>query len=187
MAAYYISGCTSLSTLVADFNSFTVNVNGVYYLGFTGTSTDGCYTIISASTSPVDTVSDISVDYVNCETCNSNPTPTPTPTQTNTPTPSGTPSVTPSYTTTKTPTPTQTGTPPSTPTQTPTPSPTPFYTGISVNSLYETLFIDCCEVSGTTVPSIVAIPHPIYSNSAGTMAVVQLNAVELGGFNGLNN
>ena len=124
-------------------------------------------------------------------TSSNTPTPTNTPTNTltptNTETPTGTPTQTSTVTTTNTPTPTQTGTPPATPTQTPTPSPTPFYTGISVNSLYETLFIDCCEVSGTTVPSIVAIPHPIYSNSAGTMAVVQLNAVELGGFNGLNN
>jgi hypothetical protein len=74
-----------------------------------------------------------------------------------------------------------------TPTNTPSPTPTTFYTGISVNSLYETLYIDCCEVSGTTIPSTVAIPHPVYSNSNGNGAVVQLNAVELGGFNGLNN
>jgi hypothetical protein len=120
-------------------------------------------------------------------------TPTPSVTTTNTPTPSvtttntGTPAVTPTNTVTKTPTPTQTGTPAVTPTNTPSPTPTTFYTGISVNSLYETLYIDCCEVSGTTIPSTVAIPHPVYSNSNGNGAVVQLNAVELGGFNGLNN
>jgi hypothetical protein len=118
---------------------------------------------------------------------------TPSVTTTNTPTPSvtttntGTPAVTPTNTVTKTPTPTQTGTPAVTPTNTPSPTPTTFYTGISVNSLYETLYIDCCEVSGTTIPSTVAIPHPVYSNSNGNGAVVQLNAVELGGFNGLNN
>jgi hypothetical protein len=120
-------------------------------------------------------------------------TPTPSVTTTKTPTPSvtttqtGTPNVTPTNTVTKTPTPTQTGTPAVTPTNTPSPTPTTFYTGISVNSLYETLYIDCCEVSGTTIPSTVAIPHPVYSNSNGNGAVVQLNAVELGGFNGLNN
>ena len=118
-------------------------------------------------------------------------TPSVTPTNTTTPTQTGTPNATPtntpSVTTTKTPTPTQTGTPAATPTNTPSPSPTPFYTGISVNSLYETSYIDCCEVSGTTIPSTVVIQHPIYSNSNGTGAVVQLNAVELGGFNGLNN
>jgi hypothetical protein len=43
------------------------------------------------------------------------------------------------------------------------------------------------ETVGTTIPSTVVIPHPVYSNSNGNGAVVQLNAVELGGFNGLNN
>jgi len=142
-----------------------------------------------------------SVTTTNTPTLTKTPTPSVTTTQTGTPsvtttktstptvtpTNTGTPNVTPTNTTTKTPTPTNTGTPAATPTNTPTPSPTPFYTGISVNSLYETLYIDCCEVSGTTIPSTVAIPHPVYSNSNGNGAVVQLNAVELGGFNGLNN
>ena len=118
-------------------------------------------------------------------------TPSVTPTQTGTPsvtlTQTGTPSATPTNTQTQTQTQTNTATNTPTPSHTPTPSPTPFYTGISVNALYDTLFIDCCDVSGTTVPSTVTIPHPIYSNSAGNGAVVQLNAVELGGLNGLNN
>jgi len=43
---------------------------------------------------------------------------------------------------------------------------------------------ECLKCSGTT--SEVPMPHPIYS-TADNIPVVQLTAVELGGFNGLNN
>ena len=112
MAIYYISGCTNLTTLVADGFS-AVTLNGVYYINFTGASEDGCYTIISGSTSPTDGVGTISSNYTNCITCENATTPTPTPTNTKTPT------VTPTNT------PTNTKTPTVTPTNTPTPSNTP--------------------------------------------------------------
>lgn len=56
------------------------------------------------------------------------------------------------------------------------------YTGVSVNSFYETVGF-CCE-SGTTSPG-AAYPHPVYAAPGGV--AIQLNAVALGGFNGLNN
>ena len=119
--------------------------------------------------------------YPECGTCPT-PTPTPTlgPTSTQTPTPTTTP--TPGPTSTQTPTPT------TTPTATPTPTPTPTrITLISVNEQYATDFIDCCDVSGTTVPSDSYVPHPVWTNNDGDVSIIQLNAVALGGFNGLNN
>lgn len=56
------------------------------------------------------------------------------------------------------------------------------YTGTSVNQFYETVGF-CCE-SGTTSPG-AAYPHPEYGSPSGI--AIQLNAVEIGGFNGLNN
>ena len=113
----------------------------------------------------------------------SSPTPTPTPTITPTPTltPGLSPSPTPTITSTNTQTPTKT------PTQTPTPSFTPFWTGITADEQYATTFIDCCDVSGTTVPSDSYIPHPVWTDNDGNISITQLNAVALGGFNGLNN
>ncbi len=46
---------------------------------------------------------------------------------------------------------------------------------------YELCVKDC---DGNTV--VLSLPHPVYTNEYGT-AVTQLNAVELGGVNGLNN
>ena len=116
-----------------------------------------------------------------CPTC---PTATPTPTSTVTPTVTPTPTITP----TPGPTSTQTPTPTTTPTATPTPTPTPTrITLISVNEQYATDFIDCCDVSGTTVPSDSYVPHPVWTNNDGDVSIIQLNSVTLGGFNGLNN
>ena len=71
---------------------------------------------------------------------------------------------------------------------TPTPNPTPTLTlTISVNEQYATDFIDCCDVSGTTIPSDSYVPHPVWTNNDGNISITQLNAVTLGGFNGLNN
>lgn len=56
------------------------------------------------------------------------------------------------------------------------------YTGTSVNEFYETVGF-CCE-SGTTSPG-APYPHPEYAAPGGI--AIQLNAVEIGGFNGLNN
>ena len=41
--------------------------------------------------------------------------------------------------------------------------------------------------SGGTLPSGTTVPHPIYTNDDGTREYIQLNAITLGGFNGLNN
>ena len=43
----------------------------------------------------------------------------------------------------------------------------------------------CNSISGETVTSVSA-PHPVWTDSQGT-AVTQLNAITLGGMNGLNN
>lgn len=53
-------------------------------------------------------------------------------------------------------------------------------TPLSANTEY----VACVECSGGTYTVIV--PHPTYTNNQG-QAVVQLNAVTLGGPNGLNN
>ncbi|MFN9978687.1 MAG: hypothetical protein ACK53Y_02175, partial [bacterium] len=91
---------------------------------------------------------------------------------------------------TSTPTPTQTGTPNVTPSATPTPTPTPFYSGISVNQNYEYTAAMLGSFSGGTLPPGTVVPHPEYAsdlNNGETIQVVQLNAITLGGFNGLNN
>ena len=123
-------------------------------------------------------------------------TPTPsitasrTPTQTQTGTPTLTPTNTPTTTTTKTPTPTQAGTPASTPTNTPTPTKTPFYSGISVNQFYQYTAEMEGSFSGGTLPPGTVIPYASYvsdTKNGETIQVIQLNAIALGGFNGLNN
>jgi hypothetical protein len=158
------------------------NLDGIIYSAKTGTdynvgdvyiiSAGNCYLATSdgPATAEVDDTlwSPITVD--GCE----NPECQPCPTPTTTPTPG--------------PTSTQTPTPTTTPTSTPTPTPTPTrITIISVNEQYATDFIDCCDVSGTTVPSDSYVPHPVWTNNDGDISIIQLNAVALGGFNGLNN
>lgn len=51
------------------------------------------------------------------------------------------------------------------------------YTGTTVNAFYQT------TLSGAT--ESINIPHPVYATENGV--AIQLNAVELGGFNGVNN
>jgi len=59
-------------------------------------------------------------------------------------------------------------------------------TGYSVNQQYE-YTNECCDpISGSTGPGS-PVPHPVYTNTTGDVTYTQLNAVELGGFNGLNN
>lgn len=38
-----------------------------------------------------------------------------------------------------------------------------------------------------TGSTVTIAPHPVYSNECGNGSVVQLTAIALGGFNGLNN
>jgi hypothetical protein len=67
---------------------------------------------------------------------------------------------------------------------TPTPTRTPWpITGFSENEQYQ-VFDYCCEISGATAE--VPYPNPIYTDGEG-VPFSQKNAVELGGFNGLNN
>ena len=115
------------------------------------------------------------------------PASTPTQTQTKTPTPTGTAAVTPTPTGTAAVTPTPTGTAASTPTPTPTPSTTPYFV-ISADTFYEfTNQIAGSYSGGTWDPSLGDIPHPVYTDENGNISIIQLNAVALGGFNGLNN
>lgn len=209
---YLISGCNTSNTYIVDFTGVDAPSTGsVYYLTFTGTTPEGCYTVVSTDLGPeVDKVFSISTPYTDCDSCLAEPTPTPTPTLTQTPTgtpsetptstPTGTPAVTPTQTSTNTPTPSQTSTVTPTPsltssvtptptltsTNTPTPSPTRWpLTGISVNNQYE-YTSDCCDsVSGSTGPN-TPYPHPIDTNAIG-VPYLQLNAVVIGGVNGLNN
>ena len=112
------------------------------------------------------------------------PTPTPTPTVTAepTPTPTETPAVTPTRTPAVTPTPSVTATVTVTPSGEPAPTPTPSPTMpiFSSNTDYNV----CVTCSGNTYT--VETEHPIWTNQYG-QTVIQLNAVELGGRNGLNS
>ena len=57
-------------------------------------------------------------------------------------------------------------------------------TGVPVNTIYE-YTSECCDpVTGETGESAF-VPHPIYPSGLGV--AIQMNAVALGGFNGLNN
>ena len=123
------------------------------------------------------------------------PTPTPTGTASVTPTPTATAAVTPTPTQTQTgtasvtptPTPTQTGTASVTPTPTPTQYP---FSGIGVNSQYEYTVGILGNFSGGSIneggPANGIAPHPIYTDAYG-VPYAQLNAITLGGVNGLNN
>jgi hypothetical protein len=111
---------------------------------------------------------------------------TPTPTQTNT----GTAAVTPTPTGTAAVTPTPTKTAAVTPTPTPTSSPIYPLTGISVDSQYAYTVGILGNFSGGSItqggPADGIAPHPIYTDGDG-VPFAQLNAITLGGFNGLNN
>jgi hypothetical protein len=114
---------------------------------------------------------------------------TPTVTPTNTPT--GSAAVTPTPTNTQTGTaavtPTPTKTPTGTPAVTPTPSQTPGFTGFSADQQYAyTLEILGSFSGGSADFSGAYAPHPVFTNQLGE-AVQQLNAITIGGFNGLNN
>ena len=112
-------------------------------------------------------------------------TPTNTPTRTSTPTQTLTTTVT--ATPTGTPTPPPTNTPTLTSTSTSTPTPTPFGV-IQVDVQYEyTNQILGSYSGGTWDSSLGNAPHPISVNQEKRVAVVDLSAITLGGFGGLNN
>jgi len=116
------------------------------------------------------------VDPTPTPTMTQTPTVTPTMTQTPTVTPTITPSITPSVT--ATPAVTPTGTPAATPAVTPTPTPSPTIPIFSSNTNY-----DVCVTCGDNT-FIVETEHPVWTNQYG-QSVIQMNAVELGGRNGL--
>ena len=59
---------------------------------------------------------------------------------------------------------------------------------ISVNQQYTYTNDMLGQVNGGPwYPGLGNAPHPIFGNNDGTGTVTQLNAITLGGFNGLNN
>ena len=120
------------------------------------------------------------------------PTPTVTPTVTPTNTPTGTAAVTPTPTGTAAVTPTRTAavtpTPTGTAAVTPTPTPSQYpFSGISADVQYAyTLDILGSFSGGSADFSGANAPHPIYTDANG-VPYAQLNAITIGGFNGLNN
>jgi hypothetical protein len=58
---------------------------------------------------------------------------------------------------------------------------------LGVNPQYEYTADMLGSVSGGTLPAGTVVPHPIYTSENGDREYIQLNAITLGGFNGLNN
>ena len=141
---------------------------------------------VTSSVTPTPSVTS-SVTPTPSVTSSVTPTPSVSPTRTVTPTVSSTPTATPSVTPTRTVTPTVTRS--ATPTPTPTMTPTPSNFGIfEVNVQYT--YTDCFTCSGET--STQAVPHPVDwvpvgPNGQRQGTVIDMSAVALGGFNGLNN
>ena len=211
LVTYLVAPCSGGSTLDIDFSGSSLPViGGNYYLTFTGVSSQGCYEIVDTAEpgTGTDAVLTLGTNYGDCSTClSANPTPTPTPTVTQTPTTTQTPTVTPTktvtptVTSTNTPTPTVTSTNTPTPTNTPTgtsaytptptttPTPTPSqypFSGIGVDVQYAYTIEILGSFSGGTAPEGAIAPHPIFTDANG-IPYAQLNAITLGGFNGLNN
>ena len=135
------------------------------------------------------------VTTTNTPTVTKTPTPSVTTTKTSTPTVTptntSTPRNTPSVTATNTPTVTKTPTNTPTPTSTPTPSPSPYpLSGYSVDNQYAYTVEILGNFSGGSItiggPANGVAPHPIFTDANG-VPFAQLNAITLGGVNGLNN
>ncbi len=215
LVTYLVAPCSGGTESNIDFSGASLPaVGGNYYLSSTGGTVTGCYEIVDIVERGTgsDAVLSLGANYGDCSACfaaNPTPTPTPTPTvtptqtltvtpsvtktQTNTPTLTQTPTVTstrtqtPTNTPTQTPTVTATRTQTPTPTQTHTPTPTPSLTSqfiIQVGPGYEECNV-CYNSTGNTVSS-VSVPHAVWTNNQG-IAVEQMNSVQLGGMNGLNN
>jgi hypothetical protein len=58
---------------------------------------------------------------------------------------------------------------------------------LGVNPQYEYTADILGSFSGGTLPAGTVVPHPIFTNNDGSRELIQLNAITLGGFNGLNN
>jgi hypothetical protein len=168
------------TTTVCATEVFVIQGNG-YYVSIGSCPLPSPTPSVTSSATPTNTTTP-SITPTNTTTN----TATPTNTATNTVTPTKT--ATPSVTSTNTATPTQTGTPVSTPTATPTPSVT---IGLVkyVNQQYQYTIGMLGNVSGGTemVPSGATVPYQVMTSENGDEVIVQLNAISLGGFNGLNN
>ena len=153
----------------------------------TGTPTQTPTDTPSVTSTPTNTPTNTTTP-TNTGTAAVTPTNTGTPTQTpsNTPTKTGTPTPTPSKTPTQTPTQTVSGTPSTTPTMTPTPSVTEGLI-IYVNQQYQYTLDMIGSFSGGTAPAGSTVPYQVMTSEDGDEVIVQLNAIALGGFNGLNN
>ena len=134
MAVGLITSCSTLTTYNVDYSG-TLSPGTIYYLTFVGATPAECYTFLGPGSGPTDTVATISAPYVDCATCQSEPTLTPTVT------PTPTPTVTPTNTPTETNTPTVTKTPTETPTNTPTNTQTPTVTPTCSLATYIELFL----------------------------------------------
>ena len=73
-----------------------------------------------------------------------------------------------------------------TPTSTPTPSVTLGFV-IEVNQQYEYTIGMLGNFSGGTAPEGATVPYSVMTSEDGDESIVQLNAISLGGFQGLNN
>ena len=196
---YYIALSCNSSTYFNVKLEDTLIVGKTYDLIIDGGS-NGCYTIGEGTESPIafnatiyngpwNSCLECSQDITPTPTSSMTPTPTKTPTGTPiaaTPTPTGTAAVTPTPTGTAAVTPTPTGTPQSTPTNTPTPSPTLGFVTY-VNQQYEYSADILGSFSGGTLPPNSSVPYQVMTSEDGNQVVVQLNAISLGGFQGLNN
>jgi len=85
MAVGLITSCSTLTTYNVDYSG-TLLPGTIYYLTFVGATPAECYTFLGSGSGPTDTVATISAPYVDCATCQSEPTLTPTVTPTPTPT-----------------------------------------------------------------------------------------------------
>ena len=168
------------TTTVCATEVFVIQGNG-YYVSIGSCPLPSPTPSVTSSATPTNTTTP-SITPTNTTTN----TATPTNTATNTVTPTKT--ATPSVTSTNTATPTQTGTPVSTPTATPTPSVTIGLVKF-VNQQYQYTIGMLGNVSGGTemVPSGATVPYQVMTSENGDEVIVQLNAISLGGFNGLNN
>ena len=168
------------TTTVCATEVFVIQGNG-YYVSIGSCPLPTPTPSITASVTPTNT-STPSVTPTNTSTI----TLTPTNTATNTRTPTNT------ATNTVTPTPTRTASVTSTPTPTQTITPTPSVTiGLVkyVNQQYQYTIGMLGNVSGGTemVPSGATVPYQVMTSEDGDEVIVQLNAISLGGFQGLNN
>jgi hypothetical protein len=58
---------------------------------------------------------------------------------------------------------------------------------ISANTFYEYTIGMLGSFSGGTAPTGSTVPHPVATTAEGDNSIVDLSAVTLGGFDGLNN